>query len=911
MKNYFKTAICICLAALLAVSAAGCSGGNGNTISKSNADTLKIEEYDFDATYHQLIVENKKIHEISDMLYGVFFEDINFAADGGLYAEMIANRSFEFTELAKDDQMFHWNTVGNAQAEVKINDTANALNENNTNYLVIANNGGEPAGVENIGFMEGMAIKNEGYNFSLYAKGLDSYSGGITVRLVAGEETAAEGRIDEISDKWEKYSLKLESSLDANENVRLQVLTDGGKIAVDMVSLFPENTYKNLENGMRNDLATLLEELTPRFLRFPGGCVIEGYDAATAYDWKASVGADKNGEPLKFNGKYGDVAARKQGVDLWTDINATDDEYPSFMSYGLGFFEYFQLAEDIGAVGVPVINAGLYCQGREGKAVDMKSPEFKKYVNDMLDLVEFCRGDESTKWGKVRCDLGHKEPFELKYICIGNENHSMVYWERYSAFLKALNAAKAENPELYKGIELIYSSGGDDAISGNETHLQSFEYAKSQLKGSKKATDFAGAIDSHYYNEPEWFLEHTDYYDKDNYRRSVSEMTDTLYGGAINVFVGEYASLSNNMKSALSEAAFMTGFERNGDIVRMAAYAPLFSSTTARHWAPNLIWFNNSTTQPSANYYVQKLFSNYAGSTLIKSSLDDEVAGKKDINGMVGVGTWNTAASFDDVRITNNETGEVLEEENFENKKGFKKWEIPSTGSFKVDGRLNQTETETEYSDLGSIAYFGDSAWTNYTYTLKAVKNGGSEGFFIPFAVKDSSNMFFWNIGGWNNTVSCLQQMSDGKKTGQLLGTTKDFVAEEGKEYELKIVVDKTNIKCYIDGELYVDYDAATTRADTYYVSAKDENGNVIVKLVNVSEKEITYAVTLTDFDDFEGTVEFHRICAEDLNDENVLGEEEKISPRDFTHKLDYPSFNYTAPKYSVTVIVFNKKASD
>ncbi|MCR5208212.1 MAG: hypothetical protein K6C14_07050 [Eubacterium sp.] len=902
MKRNFKAALSIILSVILIITVSACSKGTAK-----NAE-VKLKSFDGEKADFSLNIENTEVHGISDMLYGVFFEDINFSADGGLYAEMIANRSFEFTGLAKDDEMYHWAVEGGADAEVKIGDKENALNKNNTNYLVISNSSSEPAGVKNIGFMEGMAVKAQNYNFSLYAKALDGYDGGITVRLDAGGTVLAEGRIEKLTDKWEKYSLSLASNAEKSEDVSLQVLIDGGKAAVDMVSLFPENTFKNRENGMRADLAGLLEDMKPRFLRFPGGCVIEGYDEKTAYDWKASVGADENGKPLEFNGGYGDVAARRQGVDLWTDINATDDEWPSFMSYGLGFFEYFQLAEDIGAVGVPVLNAGLYCQGRDGKGVNITSEKFAGYVDDMLDLVEFCRGGKNTEWGKVRCSLGHDEPFELKYICIGNENHSEVYYRRYQAFLDALNKAKAEAPELYKDIELIYSSGGDDGLSGGDAYLNSYKYAKKHLSGKTDATEFAGAVDAHYYNEPEWFLDNADYYDENNYQRSVSKMTDTAYGGAIPVFVGEYASLSNNMKSALSEAAYMTGLERNGDIVRMAAYAPLYSSVTARHWAPNLIWFNNQTAQPSVNYYVQKLFSNHAGSVLLKSSLEGASLGDADLRGSAGVGTWLTSAEFKSAVITDNETNEVLYQNDFLESGEIKKnWEIPSTGNFLIEGgSLVQTETETDYSDSGSIAYYDNPELSNYTYMVTAKKLGGKEGFFIPFAVRDKENMFFWNIGGWDNTVSCLQEMKNGKKSGQLPGTVREFKAEDDRSYELKITINKTNIKCYIDGELYIDYDAKTAEAQAYQTVSRDENRNVIIKLVNVTEKEKTFAINA---EGFEGnySAEAYILNSDELTDENVFGEKEKAAVREFTPELPDTKFNYTAPKYSVTVIVLKE----
>ena len=719
-------------------------------------DANKITPYDIEnADYRLNIDAGDEIKDISSLLYGIFFEDINFAADGGLYAEMVANRSFEFTELARNNQMYAWSTVGGAEAEVKINDTENCLNENNTNYLVITNDKSDYAGVQNKGFLEGMAVKDEEYNFSMYAKALGGYNGDIRVRLVAGKETLCEGVFPSISDKWEKYEISLSGTKAVSKDVYLQVLIAQGEIAADMISLFPVKTFKGRENGLREDIATMLADIEPKFLRFPGGCVIEGYDETTAYDWKASVGADINGEPLEFKGKYGDVAARRQGIDIWTDINATDDPYPSFMTYGLGFYEFFEFSEDIGAVGVPVINCSLYCQPRNGKPVEIGTPEFERYINDMLDLVEFCRGGENTKWGKVRCSLGHTEPFELKYICVGNENWGKEYFERYNEFVKAFNNAKAENPALYDGIELIYSSGTDDATS-NDDYIKAYEYASDKL--SDEENNFAGAIDQHYYNDAAWFFRNADYYDEANYSRTTADM-DKNHGGKINVFLGEYASWSNRMISALAESAYMTGLERNGDIVAMSTYAPLLSSTTARHWAPDLIWFNNSGAMGSLNYYTQMLFSKNQGTELLSSSLDGAFIGDTPLSGAVGVGTWNTAAKFDNVNIVSNETGEVLASDDFSNNT-IKNWiRDNKDGVFRIkDGVMTQSSTERQTTDTGSLCFFGDSSWSDYTYTVEATKLSGEEGFFIPVCVR-GNDMFLWNIGGYGNTVSLVWRL--------------------------------------------------------------------------------------------------------------------------------------------------------
>ena len=356
------------------------------------------------AKYSLNIDAGDEIHDISDLLFGAFFEDINFAADGGLYAEMVVNRSFEFTEYAEKDNLYRWDAVNGANISVG-NDNAHSLNENNPHYLVLKGNALGQSGVENRGFLDGMSIvAGEKYNVSFYAKG--EYSGKIYVNLAVNGQVVGATSVEAITDEWTKYTAEITANTTAHQGVTLQVLVDDGEVYLDMISLFPEDTYKNRENGLRADMCKLLEEMQPKFLRFPGGCITEGYDEKSAYNWKDSIGTGSNGLPLLFNGKYGDVATRKQGVNLWTNIDMTEDPLPCYMSYGLGFFEYFQLAEDIGAIGVPVLNCGLFCQARGRGPVDINSDEFKQYVQDMHDLVEFCRGDETTTWGKVRIDLG-------------------------------------------------------------------------------------------------------------------------------------------------------------------------------------------------------------------------------------------------------------------------------------------------------------------------------------------------------------------------------------------------------------------------------------------------------------------------------------------------------------------------
>lgn len=903
--SFLRTVIATLVAFFMSIPGFVCGGNNEepNTVPENSVISYNEEEADYKLTVN---TENE-IHDISDLLFGIFFEDINFAADGGLYAEMIANRSFEYTEIAENDSLYRWSTVNDAENTVIENDAQNYLNINNTNFLAVKNKSSEKAGIENRGFLDGMSITENGvYNLTFYAKSPEGYNGEITARLAVNGEIKAEESvtITGSTNEWQKYEMSLTSSVTAYENVTLQILIGEGEVYFDMISLFPEDTFKGRENGLRNDLAVMLEELQPKFLRFPGGCVIEGYDDDTAYDWKDSIGVDENRDPLLFNGVYGDVAARKQGINLWTNIAATDDELPCFMSYGLGFYEYFLLAEDIGAVGVPVLNCGLFCQMRGRGPVEMYTPEFQRYIDDMFDLIEFCRGDENTEWGKVRISMGHSEPFELKYICIGNENEGEDYFERYSAFLSAFNEAKEENPELYDGIELIYSAGTADGTRGSQ-YLPSYQYAKDELElmGSENVLDFAGATDQHYYNDPIWFLKNADYYDEENYRREFSEMTDTVYGGGLNVFLGEYAAKSNRLESALAEAAYMTGLERNGDIVKMAAYAPLFGNLTATHWSPDLIWFNNHQVTGSINYYVQKLFSVNQGSAVLEHEFTGAEIKEDALSGKVGVGTWYTTAEFDNVKVVDNTTGKVLGEDKFTIKNLLWNWITPVDGEWKIkDGKLMQTTEEMAYTNTGSVAYFGDDTWTDYTFSVEATKTGGAEGFLIPFAVKDTENNYFWNIGGWGNTRSTVQLIENNSKT-EILGTTSDFTVETGKTYEIKLEVSGRTVKGYIDGVLQFEHDFSNEAyAEAYTVVSTNDAGDTIIKIVNTTDETKVVAIDIGDVNtQSEALVE--QIKGDSLDNDNILGTEEDCKTEEFTLSGISSKFNYSIPAYSVTVI--------
>ena len=509
----------------------------------------------------------KKGAPIHSTMYGLFFEDINFAADGGLYAEMVKNRSFDFPQ-----SLMGWYTFGNVQV---VNE--NSPFERNPNYLILSDPGHahKHTGIENEGF-RGMGFKKgDTYRFSVWAKKVNSNDDQkIRVEFINSKNDRI-GSKDVVinSTDWKKYEVVIPAE-DTESKGRLRIfLRSKGTIAMEHVSLFPTDTYKGRENGLRKDLAQALADIKPGVFRFPGGCIVEGTDIDTRYDWKKSVGPVEN-RPLNEN--------------RW-HYTFTHRFYPDYyQSYGLGFYEYFLLSEDMGAEPLPVLNCGLACQYQnDGEHCHIPVGELEDYIQDALDLIEFANGLVTSKWGKVRAEMGHPEPFNLKYVGIGNEQWGKEYPERLAVFVKEL---RAKHPE----IKSIGSSG--PSADGEQ-----FEYLWPEMKRLK-----VDLVDEHYYKEPEWFLNNAARYD--NYDRK---------GPA--VFAGEYAShdhstgKQNNFLSALTEAAFMTGLERNADIVHMCTYAPLFAHVDGWQWNPDMIWFDNLRMMKTPNYYVQQLYAHNAG----------------------------------------------------------------------------------------------------------------------------------------------------------------------------------------------------------------------------------------------------------------------------------------------------------
>ena len=562
------------------------------------------------------------VTKIQPTMYGVFFEDINFAADGGLYAEMIKNRSFEFEaplmgwEQPNSDK-HSFNTTSGIATTIKALE-----NKTNPSFCRVLINDAKGFSIINEGF-RGMGIKKDAkYNLSLKAANHNGAIKKIIIQFIdKNKKVLGETSIVPTSNEWKGYTAQF-TATQTEAKAQLKITFEGnGTIDLDMISLFPEDTWRNRKNGMRKDIVQLLYDMKPGFLRFPGGCIVEGRTLAQRYQWKKTVG---------------DVDKRETLVNRWNTEFSHKPAPDYFQTFGLGFFEYFQLSEDLGAQPLPILSCGMACQFNTGELVPME--ELDPYVQDALDLIEFANGGTETPWGRVRSEMGHPKPFNLKYIGVGNEQWGPDYIERYKVFEKAI---KAKYPKM------IIVSGSGPFPEGDY-----FEYGMQELKKLN-----AEIVDEHYYKSPQWFRENATRYD--SYDRKGPK-----------IFAGEYAAQSvaiaspdnrNNWECAFSEAAFMTGLERNAEVVNLTSYAPLMAHEEAWQWTPDLLWFNNLEAYGSANYYVQKLFATNRGTDLIAITKDGKaVTGQnnlfasavKDVNSKeVIVKLVNTAATAQAVNV--------------------------------------------------------------------------------------------------------------------------------------------------------------------------------------------------------------------------------------------------------------------
>lgn len=793
-------------------------------------------------------------HAIPRTLYGIFFEDINYAADGGLYPELIANRGFDWRTQEPDGWTREWR--GAAMGRISLQGEA-PVNPNTWQYLRIECYApGEGAGVMNSGF-NGIAVRQGAqYDLSFYARPHTDYSGGLVIRLEdADNKPLATYRLERAAwrnrasgaqasspldpptpPEWVKYSAVFEPS-QTTTNAHLVVFLDArGTVDFDLVSLFPRDTFNGRKNGLRKDLMQMLKELRPATLRFPGGCVVEGYSFDTLYQWKRTVG------PLERRA-----------------IN--HNRWGYWQSHGLGYFEYFQMAEDLGAEPLPILACGMTCQFRKPLEC-LPLERLDLTIQDALDLIEFANGRPDSKWGRVRAEMGHPAPFKLNYIGIGNENWDMLFLERYAIVAKAI---KEKHPE----ITLISSAGAapDGAM---------FELAWKHLPQLN-----AELIDEHYYRPPEWFLTQASRY-------------DTYDRHGPKVYVGEYAchthDRKNNLYAALCEAAVMTGIERNSDVVRMAAYAPLFNKVGSTQWNVDLIWFDALRCLGTPSYYVQKLFMNNLPDVLLPITTETNTTTLSP-TGTIGLQTWHTVAEFKEICVTQDGTRRYA----FDPAAGTKGWSTAKQGKWVVrDGVLRQTDEQAQDTITSFIA---GASWSNYTLELKARKVSGQEGFIIRF--RDQRNTCLHvNLGGWNNQEHGLE------RGPQRPLIRKPGTIETGRWYAVKIQLEGDRVRVWLDGTALFDQVIPCANiARVYAVAGLDKDAKeIVIKAVNPHAEQVSVSLHLEGIN-IQAQQARRTLLTGQADAVNTLEEPARIVPCEDTVELAGSKQAFQLPPHSLTLL--------
>ncbi|MGY1527501.1 alpha-L-arabinofuranosidase C-terminal domain-containing protein [Streptomyces sp. MN3] len=778
---------------------------------------------------------------IDDTMYGVFFEDINRAADGGLYAELVQNRSFEYStaDHASYTPLTSWSVSGTAEAV----DDSGRLDERNRTYLSL----GAGSSVTNAGYNTGIRVEQgKRYDFSVWARAGAGATLTVTLKDAAG--TLADSRRVAVRGGWTRYRATFTASRTSNRG-RLTVATSADT-ALDIVSLFPRETYKNQPNGLRKDLAEKIAALKPGFLRFPGGCLVNtgsmedyseasGWQRRRSYQWKDTVGP---------------VEERATNANFW-GYN---------QSYGLGYYEYFRFAEDIGAMPLPVVPALVTGCG-QNRATDDEAL-LKRHIQDTLDLIEFANGPRTSTWGGLRAEMGHPEPFGLTHIAVGNEEN--LPHEFFARFQRFRAAVEAEHPE----ITLISNSGPDDAGTVFDTAWR---------LNREGGVDM---VDEHYYNSPQWFLQHNDRYD--SYDRQGPK-----------VFLGEYASQGNAWQNALAEAAYMTGLERNADVVKLASYAPLLANEDYVQWRPDMIWFNNRASWGSANYEVQKLFMNNVGDRVVPSRATGTPDVSGPIAGAVGLSTWATSAAYDDVEVTAAD-GTTLLSDDFS--AGADRWRHVGGGSWAVqDGRYVQTDEAAE----NTLVTAGDPEWRDYDLRVEAVKRSGKEGFLIAFGVKDTGTYYWWNLGGWDNTRSAVEQAVDGGKSTLI---SKPGSIETGRAYDIRVEVRGRQVTLYLDGEEWGSFtDDKPAEPFRQVVTEDARTGDLLLKVVNAQPSEARTSVDLGSARvSSRARVTTLAAGPDEVNTET----DTPVTPVTSTFRGVAPTFAYTFPPNSVTFMRIDRR---
>jgi len=767
---------------------------------------------------------NQRGPKISPTHYGIFFEDINHAADGGLYAELIQNRSFE-----NDKQQ------------------PNAAQGKSLRVIVTQADAQHLAGVSNEGYWGINAVKGRTYTLTFWAKSDKKYKGTLTALL--RPHTVNFGNLGmtsipvKLTPKWQKYTTTITATED-HPQASFYLLADApGVFQLDMVSLMPP-TYKN--HGMRPDLAQLLADMKPQFMRFPGGCFVEGnIKPENAFRWERTIGPIEE-RPGHMNANWG--------------YYTTD---------GIGFHEFLQLAEDIGAKPLYVVNVGIW----HGGYTPLDSLK-DTWLKECMDALEYANGDTSTKYGALRAKNGHPAPFNIEYLEIGNENYnffmdtnrdqSIQYPERYKMFYDAI---KAKYPNI-KAIGNVESWGTDNPSWRNSYPVD--------------------IVDEHYYRNPKWFADRFHKYD--SYARDTYK-----------IYTGEYAVTSmfgtiGNLNAALGEAVYMMGMENNSDVVVMNSYAPIFVNENNAAWKPDMIRFNSAKVMCTPSYYVQKLFPNNIGTQVVKTTwtanLPEKPATKsKETPVCIGLGTWATTATYKDVEyIVDGKKLELSDLSDWETVKG--RWHV------------NGSEVTQTSNDEATMFICPDTHTDKkYTIKAKAQKRRGNEGFLIVFGYKNPDNYNWFNVGGWSNSQNNIEQGNGGGRVTITPGT--QFKVEDDRWYDLQVDVDGDSITTYIDGKKELAGALQHSMMKGVYASTTidDATKTMYIKVVNTGYGPTTGTIDLKNAQCASASLE--RMTSESGEDENTMDNPTKVVPRPATVNVQNggSQLTFDVPSYSLSII--------
>lgn len=795
--------------------------------------------------------------DIPASMYGIFFEEINHAGDGGLYAELIQNRGFEDSSVPEGytvkgdrifpptdranhltgarphpDLSFRWNPDpipawrfeqlegSGASAELT---REYPLNEASPTALKVTLPEKGRISLSNCGFW-GMNIeKGKGYYLRMNTSNGNRFEGRAILKLVAEDGTELCNRPLAIDPDrtWCEYTGQL-TATGSDPHARFVIELEGtGTLLLDYVSLFPE-TFRNRINGLRNDIAQTLEALHPAFVRWPGGCIVEGIDLSNRIEWKKTIGDPKN----------------RPGIyDTWG--------YRATM--GFGYHEFLQFCEDIGAAGMFVCNAGIGCQGRVGDAC--REEDLDAFIQDALDAIDYALGDGTTEWSRKRVENGHPEPFPLQYVEIGNENWGPIYEKRYDRFYRAI---KAKYPRL----TLISTLG----LGGQHRHER------------------VDMIDPHWYVAPEFFL-------------SSSRLFDQQERGGYAVYVGEYAVNQQvgggNLLGALAEAAFLSGMERNSDLVKMASYAPLLENVNDRVWPTNLIWFDSHRVMGRSSYHVQKMYAENRPDYNTATEFEQPRNGVQ-VSGRIGLGGWNTDNEYRELKVTLPD-GRVIEAD-------MERGWTPKGGTWSAaDGTLSQEGPGVmRWSIWDSPEEFSDCS-----ISVKARKKSGDEGFILYFGMQGETG-YVLNIGGWSNQTTAFQHMV-GADMPQIPNNIAQQV-ETGRWYDIRIDIHGDSFTYSLDGKRMLE--ARIEQSRQYVVSGYDETtGEEVIKFVNATEKPFTARIELAGAESVGRTGKAIVLTSGDPSDENSLDNPEKVVPEERVYKGFSDRFTYTFDPWSFTVL--------